>query len=227
MIDFHCHFLPQIDDGAESVEESVWILNELKSQNIDTVCATPHFNSEKTDLEDFLQNRQVAFEKIKPFAKNINIVLGAEVLITPQLLEIKEMERLCAGGSRCILLEMPYGPWQQWMFDVVLRAEKMNLIPVIAHPDRYYEGDSLFKYTRFFKMEKIYMQFNADTFLSMRGRRAVKKFLKNEAVMPILGSDAHNKTWRKPKIEAANKKVLSHFGEEIYQKFKNNAKIIL
>ena len=71
------------------------------------------------------------------------------------------------------------------------------------------------------------MQFNADTFLSMRGRRAVKKFLKNEAVMPILGSDAHNKTWRKPKIEAANKKVLSHFGEEIYQKFENNAKIIL
>lgn len=227
MIDFHCHFLPQIDDGAGSVEESVWILNELKGQNIDTVCATPHFNGEKTDIEDFLQNRQAAFEKVKPFAKDINIVLGAEVLITPRLLKIKEMKRLCAGGSRCILLEMPYGPWQQWMFDVVLRAEEMNLIPVIAHPERYYEGNSLFKYTRFFKMEKIYMQFNADTFLSMRGRGTVKKILKNETVLPIMGSDAHNKTWRKPKIEAANKKILRCFGEEIYRKFENNAKIIL
>ena len=68
MIDFHCHFLCGIDDGAASVEESIGILNELKKQGVSLVVATPHFIAEAVDTEEFLLKREEAFLKIKDFA---------------------------------------------------------------------------------------------------------------------------------------------------------------
>ena len=32
MIDFHSHILPKVDDGSKSVEESIEMLNKLKSE---------------------------------------------------------------------------------------------------------------------------------------------------------------------------------------------------
>lgn len=227
MIDFHCHFLAQIDDGAESVEESLLILNELVRQKVTCVCATPHFKSDMIDLESFLQNRQAAYEKIYKFIPaNIEVRLGAEVLITPYLLEMKKIERLCIENSAVIMLEMPFSPWQQWMFDVIKRTEAEGLTAVIVHPERYYEGKTLFKYKRFLEKEDIYMQFNADSFLNIRTRSIIKKFLKNENVRPLLGSDAHGYEYRTPKIDQAKKKILSDFGFNTYMSIKENSKII-
>ena len=43
MVDIHTHILPALDDGSESIEESLQLLEELKSQGITDVIATPHF----------------------------------------------------------------------------------------------------------------------------------------------------------------------------------------
>ena len=43
LIDFHSHFLPQIDDGSRSIEESVKILDIMAKGGIDSIVATPHF----------------------------------------------------------------------------------------------------------------------------------------------------------------------------------------
>ena len=43
MIDFHSHILPGIDDGSRDVDMSLKMVDALKSQGVDTVCATSHF----------------------------------------------------------------------------------------------------------------------------------------------------------------------------------------
>ena len=43
MIDFHSHILPGIDDGSKDAATSLLMLNALKKQGADTVCATSHF----------------------------------------------------------------------------------------------------------------------------------------------------------------------------------------
>ncbi len=41
MIDLHCHILPELDDGARSLRDSVGMARQAHADGIG-VCATPH-----------------------------------------------------------------------------------------------------------------------------------------------------------------------------------------
>ena len=58
MVDFHSHILPALDDGSSSVEESIALLKMLSEQGVSAVCATPHFNANRTTVDEFLAARQ-------------------------------------------------------------------------------------------------------------------------------------------------------------------------
>ena len=53
MIDFHSHIRPGMDDGSQTVEESLTLLEMLRAQGVDTVAATPHFYAGKTPRRCF------------------------------------------------------------------------------------------------------------------------------------------------------------------------------
>ena len=43
MIDFHSHILPNIDDGARSIEETYNMIKEAEKAGFDTILLTPHY----------------------------------------------------------------------------------------------------------------------------------------------------------------------------------------
>ena len=43
MIDIHCHILDGVDDGPQSLDESVELCNKLKEAGISGIIATPHY----------------------------------------------------------------------------------------------------------------------------------------------------------------------------------------
>lgn len=227
MIDFHCHVLFGIDDGAKTLEESIEILNELKKQNVSKVVATPHFVADFMKADEFLLKREEAFLKIKALICDIEILQGAEVLMVPELFGFDGLEKLCIENTSTLLLEMPFGPWQQWMFDLIDEIKKRGITPVIAHAERYFE-QSMFKYRRFFESgEPVYMQFNAESFTKFLQRRSIRRILK-ENVRPVIGSDAHNLESRCPKMDKAVKIIQSkRFDENFLNELENNAMCLL
>lgn len=42
MIDLHCHILPELDDGSQSIGDSVAMARQAHEDGIEAVCATPH-----------------------------------------------------------------------------------------------------------------------------------------------------------------------------------------
>ena len=60
IIDFHSHILPGIDDGSESVEQSIAMLRMEAEQGITHVVATPHFYPRHDTPQRFLQRRKDA-----------------------------------------------------------------------------------------------------------------------------------------------------------------------
>ena len=42
MIDLHCHILPDLDDGARDLQDSVTMAHQAQADGIAIVCATPH-----------------------------------------------------------------------------------------------------------------------------------------------------------------------------------------
>ena len=89
MIDFHCHILPKMDDGSDSINTSLAMLREEHTQGVNRVVLTPHFYCEEESIEAFLQRRKKAFSALQtaisdhPHADDIpELCLGAEVAMS-------------------------------------------------------------------------------------------------------------------------------------------------
>lgn len=47
MIDIHCHIIPNVDDGSNSVEETFKMLEEAKCNGFTDIICTPHHINRK------------------------------------------------------------------------------------------------------------------------------------------------------------------------------------
>ena len=66
LTEYHCHVLPSIDDGSDSVETSLAMLEVMKQQGVERVVFTPHFYAHREEsVESFIEKRAAAFDAIK------------------------------------------------------------------------------------------------------------------------------------------------------------------
>ncbi|KII50459.1 tyrosine protein phosphatase, partial [Enterococcus faecalis] len=89
MIDLHCHILPGIDDGAETLEASIAMAEKAISQGITHILCTPHHNNgkyrnEKSEVISLVSFVQSEFDKRQ---LPITLLEGQEIRITGDLIE--------------------------------------------------------------------------------------------------------------------------------------------
>ena len=104
MIDFHSHFLPNMDDGSRSLEESCAMLRESARQGVTVMVATPHFYPARETPEAFLRRRSEAFERIEADDGFPKILLGAEVAYFHGISRCDCLDRLSTEGTKLLLL---------------------------------------------------------------------------------------------------------------------------
>lgn len=205
MTDFHSHFLPGIDDGSDSIETSLAMLNVWRTQQIDRLCATPHFYADRNTPERFLRRRNAAYEALSEAMDacdlHIPILLGAEVRFFDGISNAEELPELCLQGTDLLLLEMPFTKWTDRMIGEVDDIRRRGIHPVAAHIERYMDLNPKKTIQRFMDMD-IFIQCNAEFFLSRRTSRKALRLLKEERIH-FLGSDAHNMRSRAPNLRPA------------------------
>ncbi len=213
IFDIHSHILPEIDDGAKSVDESIEMLSMLKNQGVTAVLATPHFKM--MDLSDsidsFLEKRNEAYKRLNDEINHRRLdlpklYLGAEVLLTMDLLEVGGLDRLCIEGTNIMLLEMPYYEWQSWMFRMIedlCAAEGIELI--FAHVDRYINIVSRQAHEKLLSLNHQ-SQINADFVDNKKAIRMLKKWAKDKKICYV-GSDCHGVDYRPPTIDNFTAKI--------------------
>ena len=140
MIDLHCHILPGIDDGAADVTEALKLLHEEQSQGVNKVVFTPHYNSDKIKLSDFLSYRELSLKLLSEndgFKKiNVSFKVGAEVYFSVSLAD-SEIERLCFSDTKYILIELPVQIKPNGLMYTIDNVINRGYIPIIAHVERY------------------------------------------------------------------------------------------
>src|SRR5579859_733510 len=114
MIDIHLHILPCIDDGPETMHESLALARLLVQEGIHSAIATPHYN-------DLFPQRSAAEikERVNELQQVLNhhgillrLFAGHEVLIKPGLVEDIQAGRISTfNGSRYLLLELWNSMW--------------------------------------------------------------------------------------------------------------------
>lgn len=141
LCDLHTHILPGVDDGAQSLEQALEMLENAVASDVSTLVMTPHCNVPGVEgnyrsrlmEERFAQVRQAA-EKLP-----IDIALGAEVRVTEELPALLQSERVYTlNGSRYLLTEFPVDFPQAGFSDALKRILALGYIPLVAHPERYF-----------------------------------------------------------------------------------------
>lgn len=231
-VDVHSHILPRLDDGPEHIETSLKMLEEEYRQNVETVICTPHCKDiENISIDEFIAKRNRRAQELRQFAKEKGVTipdlrLGAEVLLNCDLSEINGIEKLAIEGTRYILVEMPYSTaWYDWMFDSIYALiAHCNLIPVIAHIERYPHVDKK-KMNKLAAMD-VYFQINAESILDKKMRKYVLKMVEKDAIH-LMGSDCHNQSERSPNLAEAYDYLNHKVSDEFAQYMNVNSHLLL
>lgn len=215
MIDFHSHILPDMDDGAKNVDESVLMLKESFRQGVKDIAATPHFYAEENSPRDFLKRREESYSRLLPNLQSDmpRVRLGAEVKYFEGISRNDDIELLKLSGTDVLLVEMPFMPWTSRVIsDVCELSMRPRTTVVLAHFERYFKFGAK-KYLTALEGCGILIQANAESFVKSSEKQKLMKLLKSGKVH-LLGSDCHNTESRPTKMLEAKESICKRLGED-------------
>lgn len=139
MIDIHNHILMDIDDGPQSINAMIDLLNQAKSEGINNIVVTPHHLHPK-----YNNNIQLVKEGIKALKQNedvrklnINFYAGQEIRVTDRVIDdINNGNIEGINNSNYLLLEFPSNEVPHYSKQLFYELQTMGYIPIIAHPER-------------------------------------------------------------------------------------------
>ncbi len=218
IIDFHSHILPAMDDGSRTAQESIAMLEMQQAQGIRRVLATPHFDARVDTPEAFLRRRAEAktiLDNAVSYCSGLPAVtLGAEVRYFPGMSHCDVLETLAIEGTKTILIEMPFTPWEESHYrELEGLKRRLGLLPVIAHIERYL---GRFRYSGIQEQlgsMPVLIQANGSFFLRHSTGCKAMRMLKKQQIH-LLGSDCHDITTRPPNLGKALDRIRSRLGEE-------------
>ena len=137
--DIHNHLIPGIDDGSDSVEQSLELIDAMRGLGITDFIATPHtmgeiypntpqiINSAAYDLNKALTARGDTHQ----------VRTASEYMLDEQFSSRLQHEELLPLKDNYILVEISYLQPPIYLEDLLFEIIHAGYIPVLAHPERY------------------------------------------------------------------------------------------
>jgi protein-tyrosine phosphatase len=138
VIDLHCHVLPGIDDGPETMADSLALARAAVAAGVRTAVATPHVSWRyPNDGERIAELVAELGGRMAADGVELKLLAGAEVAMT-QLAEIEPsaLRRLHVGDGEWLLLEPPFTPVAGAIEEVVADLRRRGHRVLLAHPER-------------------------------------------------------------------------------------------
>ncbi len=221
MVDIHSHILPQVDDGASSVEMALEMLKAEAGDGVSDVFLTPHFYAPHEHSSALLKRFENFCEIAKKECPNITLHLGEEVFYSadiPELLEKKEIVTM--GNSPYMLVEFSPHADFDFVFRAVSSLMQNGIQPIVAHIERI--NDIRVTHAEELVRAGAYLQLNTGSIYgrcALRLKRKSFKFL-DEELIHFIGSDAHNLGERGPDMgcayEYVAQKISKEYADEIF-----------
>lgn len=212
MIDTHCHILHNIDDGPQTLEESVEMARVAAADGIKVIVATPHWNpGENAPAPALIEERVAELQAaVARLGVDLRIEPGAEAALTPDLAHAVARGQVPAlAGSRYLLVEiLPYTGWdlvRRVLFELQLHGVGI----VLAHPERAACIHERYDRVRELKAGGILMQVVASGLSGAVGpsaRRVARRLLR-DGLVDILATDAHGPRDLAPRLTPLERAV--------------------
>ena len=206
MIDLHMHIIPDVDDGAESLEVAEQMLRMAIEQGVEVVFATSHsFAHEK-----YTEHTRIQYRKLHKLVKEkelpIEIYLGCEVFLEPDCIDqtIKDLEigRLPSlNMTKYVLVEM-YDVKGDNPIGAISKLVDCGWKPLIAHAERI-SGLTICLAEKLKSMGCL-LQMNAYSVGGEEDHTIRNRALEllNNKLIDFVGSDVHGISHRPPSVKS-------------------------
>lgn len=138
--DMHSHLIPGIDDGAETMNDSMVMLAKFESLGYQKVITTPHI------MSDYFKNTPdiiySGLEEVRSNASKLNLSIeieaAAEYYFDDSLLtKLKKKEKLLTFGDNYVLFEFSFHSKPSHIEELIFEFLTQGYKPVLAHFERY------------------------------------------------------------------------------------------
>jgi tyrosine-protein phosphatase YwqE len=225
--DLHSHLIPGIDDGSQSMEDTLLLLKKFQDLGYKKVVTTPHVMSDYYRNTPKIINKglQEVRNAIEANKLNIHIEAAAEYNLEPGFEELlKKNDVLTFGKENFLLFELSFFNEPPRLNEVIWSMREGGYNPVLAHVERY-----AYWHNDYDKIEEminrgVKLQMNIGSLTGSYGPE-VKLFaerLVRDEVIVFVGSDCHH-IQHLEMIEFAKK--LPYFHQLIKQEQILNSKL--
>lgn len=213
MIDIHSHFLWGMDDGADTLEESLAMLKMAAESGTTDIVATPHANSHYRFQPDLIRQR---IEEISAAAQlKPRIHTGCDFHLSYENVQdlLCNPSKYVINGGPYLLVEFPNSPLAG-MGRILTTLIDRGLIPIMTHPERNSQlrrmGPEFLEWIQ----KGCLVQVTAQSLLGRFGKPAEESSweMVRRRLTHFIASDAHDTAHRPPSLNLAFDAVAGRIG---------------
>ncbi len=212
-VDIHSHLLPGLDDGAQTIDESLDLIERLQSLGYKKLITTPHvmgdfYKNSPTDIQAALDElRQAVAEQ----GMDVEISAAAEYYFDEWLLDKVKNGDVVSFGDHYLLIETSFMNRPNQLLDAFFQIKLNGYKPVFAHPERYiYLYEDFERYKEIYE-KGVYFQINLNSltgYYSPGAKEMAETLIKNDMV-DFVGTDAHRANHVQLLNEVTEKKIFN------------------
>lgn len=214
MVDIHSHVLPGLDDGAQTLDDSIAMLEMAAAHGTTDIVATPHANSE------FKFDPVVIGQKLAELRAAVNgrirIHNGCDFHLMYDNIQdaISNPTKYTVNHKQYLLIEFSDLIIFQNSGDIIARLQEQGMLSIVTHPERnnllQQRIETLEKWVR----DGSYLQITAHSLLGLFGRRAkdFAELLIGRGLAHFVASDAHDVNRRTPCLDQAFEYLSKKYG---------------
>jgi len=194
--DIHSHFIPGLDDGSKSIEDSVEMVKAMMTLGYKKIITTPHVQSDfyKNTKEQILAGCKLVNEALLSNNIDFKIEAAAEYFVDYDFEKKVKNHELLTLSEKFVLIELssmfPPDNLKSLVFDMSVEGYKV----ILAHPERYSYWHNKLDVFEDLKTRGVFFQTNIISlsgFYSPQVRKAARQLI-DESFVDFVGTDMHN-----------------------------------
>ena len=194
--DMHSHFLPGVDDGARTMEESLAMLRKMQEFGYQKCILTPHikmdmYPNSEADLQlRFLELTQAMDEA----GLSIRVELAAEYYLDDHFLNrLENTPLLSFGPQRYVLVEFSFVNAPVFELETFQRIIDKGYTPILAHFERYVYFHGSLTSAETYRAMGVNIQLNLNSLTGHYGPEVKKQAerMLDQFTVDFVGTDAH------------------------------------
>jgi protein-tyrosine phosphatase len=207
MIDIHSHILPNVDDGARDLAESLAMARLAVADGLTHIFATPHHRDYTSLSRLEVAQRVVQLQgELDKAGIALTLLPGHEVRLYDDM--FADWDNSLAGPlghSRYVLAEPLFTHYDKHTDAMLFELFDRGYIPIMAHPERIRPIQENLALIEPFLARGGLTQITATSLTGTgdwRGKQMAETMLRN-GMVHIIASDAHHSYHRTPVLTAA------------------------